>query len=177
MQYQRLGGSGLKISTLSIGSWVTYGKQVDDDAAKQCLLAAYEAGVNFFDNAEAYAQGNAELVVGKVLADLQRSDLIISSKVFWGGNGPNDRGLNRKHVTEACHAALQRLRTDYLDLYYCHRPDPDTPIYETVHAMDTLIRQGKVLYWGTSEWNAMQLSRELLSQRLPLLRDLHRLGR
>ena len=110
--------------------------------------------VNFFDNAEAYAGGQAEIVVGEVLKDLKRSDLVISSKVFWGGDGPNDTGLNRKHVTEACHAALKRLQTDYLDLYFCHRPDPDTPILETVRAMHTLIQQGKVLYWGTSEWTA-----------------------
>jgi voltage-dependent potassium channel beta subunit len=157
MRYQRLGGSGLKVSVLSIGSWVTFGKQVADDEARRCLLAAYEAGVNFFDNAEAYAHGEAEVVVGRVLAELPRDKLVISSKVFWGGDGPNASGLSRKHVTEACHAALRRLQTDYLDLYFCHRPDPNTPIYETVHAMDTLIRQGKILYWGTSEWTADQL--------------------
>ena len=157
MTYKRLGGSGLKLSTFSIGSWVTFGGQQDMQTSKQCLLAAHEAGVNFFDNAEAYAGGQAEIVVGEVLKDLKRSDLVISSKVFWGGDGPNDTGLNRKHVTEACHAALKRLQTDYLDLYFCHRPDPDTPILETVRAMHTLIQQGKVLYWGTSEWTAEQL--------------------
>lgn len=158
MTYQRLGGSGLKLSTFSIGSWVTFGGQQDMDTSKQCLLAAFDAGVNFFDNAEAYAGGQAEVVVGEVLKDLKRSDLVISSKVFWGGDGPNDTGLNRKHVTEACHAALKRLQTDYLDLYFCHRPDPDTPILETVRAMHTLIQQGKVLYWGTSEWTPEQLT-------------------
>lgn len=158
MTYKRLGGSGLKLSTFSIGSWVTFGGQQDMDTSKQCLLAAFDAGVNFFDNAEAYAGGQAEVVVGEVLKDLERSDLVISSKVFWGGEGPNDTGLNRKHVTEACHAALKRLQTDYLDLYFCHRPDPDTPILETVRAMHTLIQQGKVLYWGTSEWTPEQLT-------------------
>lgn len=158
MTTKRLGGSGLKLSTFSIGSWVTFGGQQDMDTSKKCLLAAFEAGVNFFDNAEAYAGGQAEVVVGEVLKDLKRSDLVISSKVFWGGEGPNDVGLNRKHVTEACHAALKRLQTDYLDLYFCHRPDPDTPILETVRAMHTLIQQGKVLYWGTSEWTPEQLT-------------------
>jgi voltage-dependent potassium channel beta subunit len=158
MTYKRLGASGLKLSTFSIGSWVTFGGQQDMDTSKQCLLAAFEAGVNFFDNAEAYAGGQAEVVVGEVLKDLKRSDLVISSKVFWGGEGPNDVGLNRKHVTEACHAALKRLQTDYLDLYFCHRPDPDTPILETLRAMHALIQQGKVLYWGTSEWTPEQLT-------------------
>lgn len=158
MKYNRLGGSGLRVSALSIGSWVTYGRTVDDDLARACLLAAHERGVNFFDNAEAYGQGSAELVVGKVLAELRREDLVVSSKVFWGGEGPNDRGLSRKHVVEACHAALRRLRVDYLDLYLCHRPDPDTPVLETALAMDILVRQGKVLYWGTSEWSAEQLA-------------------
>jgi voltage-dependent potassium channel beta subunit len=158
MEYVRLGGSGLKVSKLSIGSWVTYGAQVADGEARACLLAAHEHGVNFFDNAEAYAHGAAEVAVGKVLAELRREDLVISSKVFWGGDGPNDCGLSRKHVVEACHAALRRLQLDYLDLYLCHRPDPDTPVWETAHAMDGLIRQGKVLYWGTSEWSAAQLA-------------------
>ncbi len=157
MQYRRLGGSGLQVSLLSIGSWVTYGKQVDDDRAFRCLQTAYDAGVNFFDNAEAYAMGQAEVVVGRFLRQLRRESYVVSSKVFWGGEGPNDRGLSRKHVVEACHAALERLHVDYLDLYFCHRPDPDTPVRETCQAMDTLIRQGKVLYWGTSEWTADQL--------------------
>jgi len=152
MTYRRMGRSGLKLSTFSIGSWATYGLDVPDDNARACLIAAYEAGVNFFDNAEAYGQGRAELVVGRVLKELPRTDLVISSKVFWGGGGPNDTGLSRKHVTEACHAALRRLQTDYLDLYFCHRPDPDTPVEETVRAMHALVMQGKVLYWGTSEW-------------------------
>ena len=157
MRYRRMGASGLKLSVFSIGSWTTYGRSVGDDTARRCLLTAFEAGVNFFDNAEAYGAGQAEEVVGRVLSELRREELVISSKVFWGGEGPNDRGLSRKHVTEACHAALRRLRTDYLDLYFCHRPDPDTPIVETVRAMSTLIQQGKVLYWGTSEWSAAQV--------------------
>ncbi|MEL6345925.1 MAG: aldo/keto reductase [Myxococcota bacterium] len=157
MQYRRLGRSGLKVSVFSYGTWVTVGRQIDDARSRECLLAAYEGGVNFFDHAEAYGKGQAEIVSGRILTELRREDLVLSSKVFWGGDGPNDRGLNRKHVTEACHAALRRLQTDYLDLYFCHRPDPDTPIEETVRAMDVLIRQGKVLYWGTSEWSAAQL--------------------
>jgi len=158
VKYNRLGRSGLKVSSLSIGSWVTYGGSVDLETTRSCLLAAFEQGVNFFDNAEAYAGGNAELAVGKVLKELRREDLVISSKVFWGpGQGPNDTGLNRKHVTEACHAALRRLQVDYLDLYFCHRPDPETPVLETVRTMNTLIQQGKVLYWGTSEWLPQQL--------------------
>jgi voltage-dependent potassium channel beta subunit len=158
MLYTRMGGSGLQLSIFGLGSWVTYGKQVGDDRAERCLKTAYDAGVNFFDNAEAYAGGQAEVVVGRFLKDLRRESYVVSSKVFWGGHGPNDKGLSRKHVLEACHAALKRLHVDYLDLYYCHRPDPDTPVRETCQAMDTLIRQGKVLYWGTSEWTAEQLS-------------------
>jgi voltage-dependent potassium channel beta subunit len=157
MIYQRLGRSGLKVSLFSIGSWVTYGRQVQDDRAEKCLKTAYDAGINFFDNAEVYASGNAELVVGRFLKQLRRETFVVSSKVFWGGDSPNERGLSRKHVLEACNAALKRLHVDYLDLYYCHRPDPETPVAETCLAMDTLIRQGKVLYWGTSEWTAEQL--------------------
>ncbi len=158
MEYRRLGGSGLKVSTLSLGSWVTYGRTVDDSIARACVLAAHERGVNFFDSAEAYGQGAAEESLGVILAELRREDLVVSSKVFWGGDGPNDVGLSAKHVVEACHGALRRLRLSYLDLYFCHRPDPDTPVLETARAMDGLIRQGKVLYWGTSEWTAAQLT-------------------
>jgi len=157
MTYRRLGQSGLKLSTFSLGSWVTYGAQVDESVAKECVLHAFENGVNFFDSAEVYAQGQAEVVLGQILSPLPQEQIVLSSKVFWGGDGPNDVGLNRKHVTEACHAALKRLQVDYLDLYFCHRPDPDTPVEETARAMDNLIRQGKVLYWGTSEWTAEQL--------------------
>lgn len=159
MLYRRLGKSGLKISALSFGSWVTFGDQVRDGDAEACLRRAYDAGVNFFDNAEAYANGRSEEVMGEILAKCRwpRDTFLVSSKVFWGGDKPNQTGLSRKHVVEACHAALRRLRVDYLDLYYCHRPDPETPIEETVRAMDTLMQQGKILYWGTSEWSAQQI--------------------
>ncbi len=135
---------------------MTYGGQIGEDTALKCMSAAFEAGVNFFDNAEAYAHGNAETVMGNVIKKLKwrREDLVISSKVFWGGQGPNDEGLSRKHVIEACHHSLERLQLDYLDLFFCHRPDPNTTIEETVRAMDDLIHQGKILYWGTSMWSA-----------------------
>jgi voltage-dependent potassium channel beta subunit len=158
MPFRRMGRSGLRLSTFSIGSWVTYGGTVDEGRAHACLSAAVDHGVNFIDNAEAYAAGAAEEVVGRWLASQRREDLVVSSKVFWGGEGPNDRGLNRKHVVEACHAALRRLGTDYLDLYFCHRPDPDTPVLETVRTMNRLMDQGKILYWGTSEWTPDQLA-------------------
>lgn len=159
MEYRKLGSSGLQVSALSFGSWVTFGAQVQDGVAEQCMRLAYDQGVNFFDNAEAYASGRSEVVMGDILkrAGWDRSSYVVSSKVFWGGKLPNQSGLSRKHVMEACHAALKRLRVDYLDLYFCHRPDPNTPIDETVRAMHTLIEQGKVLYWGTSEWSAEQL--------------------
>jgi len=139
---------------------VTFAKQVDIQPAKDMLAAAYDAGVNFFDNAEGYEQGRSELVMGQAIADLgwSRDSFILSSKVFWGGAKPTQRGLSAKHVTDACHAALRRLRVDYLDLYFCHRPDIDTPIEETVRAMHNLIAQGKVLYWGTSEWSAQAIT-------------------
>lgn len=160
MEYKRLGKSGLKLSTLSFGSWVSFSKQMDIDAAKACMTLAYDAGVNFFDNAEAYEGGASEELMGQVLqeAGWSRDSYCVSSKVFWGGRKPTQRGLSRKHVHDACHAALKRLRVDYLDLYFCHRPDVDTPIEETVRAMHDLIQQGKVLYWGTSEWNAQQIT-------------------
>jgi voltage-dependent potassium channel beta subunit len=160
MEYRRLGKSGLQVSALSFGSWVTFAKQVDTGLAKEMLTAAYDAGVNFFDNAEGYEQGQSEVVMGQALKELDwpRETWIVSSKVFWGGAKPTQRGLSAKHVTEACHAALRRLQVDHLDLYFCHRPDVDTPIEETVRAMDNLIRQGKVLYWGTSEWSAQQIT-------------------
>lgn len=159
MQYRRVGTSGLQLSALSFGAWVTFGKQVGRAQARDMLALAHDRGVNYFDNAETYNNGVAEQVMGDVLADLRfpRDSYCVSSKVFFGAVDdprPTQRGLSRKHVMEACHQALQRLRVDYLDLYFCHRPDPDTPIVETVAAMDTLIRQGKVLYWGTSEWPA-----------------------
>ena len=159
MQYRRLGKSGLKVSALSFGSWVTFGNQVDDKLATDLMTTAYEAGVNFFDNAEVYAAGQSEQIMGRVLERLAwpRDTYTVSSKVFWGGPLPTQRGLSRKHVHDACHAALKRLRVDYLDLFFCHRPDLDTPIEETVRAMNDLIAQGKVLYWGTSEWTADQI--------------------
>ncbi len=161
MKYRRLGSAGLKVSELSLGAWVTYGGQVGEDAALKCMSAAYDAGVNFFDNAEAYADGNAEKVMGNVLKKMgwPRESIIVSSKVFWGGEGPNDRGLSRKHIYEACRRSLKRLQLDYLDLFFCHRPDPNTPIEETVRAMDDLIHQGLILYWGTSEWSAADIMR------------------
>lgn len=159
MEYRRLGKSGLKLSALSFGSWVTFKNQVDLRLAEQCLKLAYDAGVNFFDNAETYANGHSELIMGRALKNLgfERDSYCVSSKVFFGCRDrprPTQQGLSRKHVTEACHQALARLQVDYLDLYFCHRPDPETPVEETVHAMHDLIQQGKVLYWGTSEWPA-----------------------
>lgn len=159
MHYRRLGRSGLKVSEISLGSWVTLGDQVDEDASIELIQAAYDAGVNFFDNADIYANGQAETVMGKALKDIPRQALVISSKVFWPTMpGPNGRGLSRKHITESIHASLKRLDTDYLDLYFCHRFDPDTPIEEVVFTMDSLVRQGKILYWGTSEWRAWQVA-------------------
>ena len=159
MIYRRLGKSGLKVSTLSFGSWITLGDQVNNSVVESCLKTAYDAGVNFFDNAEVYANGQSEEVMGNILSKFgwARDTYLVSSKVFWGGDRPNQTGLSRKHVIEACHAALRRLRVDYLDLYYCHRADPETPVEETVRAMDTLVQQGKVLYWGTSEWSAASI--------------------
>lgn len=160
MEYRRLGRSGLQVSVLSLGSWVTFGSQISDETAEDLMIIAYEAGVNFFDNAETYASGNAELVMGKILKKLNwdRSTWLVSSKVFWGGNLPNQKGLMRKHVMEACHAALKRLQVDYIDLFFCHRPDVNTPVAETVWAMNHLLQQGKILYWGTSEWTAQQIT-------------------
>ncbi|MEW5869990.1 MAG: aldo/keto reductase [Chloroflexota bacterium] len=159
MEYRFLGNSGLQVSALSLGAWVTYGGQVGEDIATECMTAAFEAGVNFFDNAEAYASGNAEIVMGNVIKKVgwKRSDLVISTKIFWGGEGPNDSGLSRKHIFEGTHAALRRLQLDYVDLIFCHRPDLNTPIEETVWAMNQVINQGKALYWGTSEWSARQI--------------------
>lgn len=159
MQYRRLGKSGLKVSALSFGSWVTFDLQLGDETAQECMELAYEAGVNYFDNAEAYAAGHSEEIMGRVLKKLGwgRDTYCVSSKVFWGGDRPTQRGLSAKHVHDACHAALRRFQLDYLDLFFCHRPDAETPIVETVRAMDTLIRQGKVLYWGTSEWSAVEI--------------------
>ncbi|MGN7919661.1 aldo/keto reductase [Lysobacter sp. 22409] len=170
MQYRRLGSSGLQISALSFGAWVTFGAQIGRDTARELIAAAWDHGINFFDNAEGYANGEAERVMGEAIADLRlpRDGYCVSSKVMFGSveePGPTQKGLSRKHVTEACHDALRRLRVEHLDLYYCHRPDPDVPVEETVWAMDALIRQGKVLYWGTSEWPAA------------LIREAHKVAR
>lgn len=159
MHYRRLGSSGLQLSALSFGAWLTFGNQVGRSECRNLVAAAWDNGITFFDNAEGYANGQAESVMGDVIADLRlpRDGYCVSSKVFFGSTEeprPTQRGLSRKHVHDACHDALRRLRVDALDLYFCHRPDPDTPIDETVWAMDALIRQGKVLYWGTSEWPA-----------------------
>jgi voltage-dependent potassium channel beta subunit len=160
MKYRRLGKSGLQVSELSFGAWVTFAQQISEATAERLMTVAYDAGVNFFDNAEAYANGKAEIVMGNILKrrGWGRDTFLVSSKVFWGGDLPNQEGLSRKHVIEACHAALRRLRVDYLDLYLCHRPDPNTPIEETVRAMSDLITQGKVLYWGTSEWGPKEIT-------------------
>jgi voltage-dependent potassium channel beta subunit len=162
MHYRKLGSSGLKVSELSFGSWVTFHKQVDSKLAEQMFGLCLDAGVNFFDNAEGYERGMSEIVMGDALKKLSRprDSYCVSSKVFFGAYDnplPTQMGLSRKHVTEACHQALKRLQVDYLDLYFCHRADPDTPIEETVWAMHNLITQGKVLYWGTSEWAAHEI--------------------
>ncbi len=160
MEYRRLGRSGLKLSAFSLGSWVTFGKQVDVGDAQALLRVAYDAGINFFDNAEGYEAGESEKIMGEAIAGLglQRDTFAVSSKVFWGGDKPMQLGLSAKHIRDACDAALIRLKVDYLDFFYCHRPDVDTPIIETVRAMHNLIQQGKVLYWGTSEWSAQQIT-------------------
>jgi len=157
MQYRRLGSSGLKLSALSYGSWVTFSFQLDEVAAERFMRTAYD--VNFFDNAEVYAAGESERMMGQVLKKLgwSRDSYCVSSKAYWGGELPTQRGLSRKHLVDACHAALRRLQVDYLDLFFCHRPDLETPIEETVRTMHDLVQQGKVLYWGTSEWSAQQI--------------------
>ena len=160
MEYRRLGRSGLKVSALSLGAWVTYGAQVGEETAYECMTEAFDGGVNFFDNAEAYASGRAEVVMGNVIrrAGWKRSDLVVSTKLFWGGKGPNDVGLSRKRIIEGIDRSLSRLQLEHVDLLFCHRPDPDTPIEETVRAMNHVIAQGKALYWGTSEWSADQIA-------------------
>ena len=160
MQYRYLGHSGLRLSALSLGSWVTFAKQVDIALAKQMLKTAFDAGINFFDNAEVYEDGESEAIMGDALRQLNlpRDEYCVSSKVYWGGSKPTQLGLSAKHIYDACHAALRRLQVEYLDLYFCHRPDLDTPIEETVRAMHNLVIQGKILYWGTSEWSAQQIT-------------------
>ncbi len=160
MEYRFLGRTGLRVSALSLGSWVTFGDQIDETVAGECMQAAYEQGVNFFDNAEAYARGQSEVLMGNIIreAGWKRSDLILSTKVFWGGSGPNDRGLSYKHIIEGTRASLARLQQEYVDLIFCHRPDPDTPIEETVRAMNHVLARGWAFYWGTSEWSAEQIT-------------------
>ncbi len=161
MEYRNLGKSGLQVSALSLGSWITFGNQIEDSVAESLMTIAYDNGVNFFDNAEVYAHGKSEIVMGKILKKMgwSRDSYIVSSKAFFGDGGklPTQRGLHRKHLVEACEAACARLQVDYLDLFYCHRPDKQTPIEETVWTMHQLIMQGKILYWGTSEWSAQEI--------------------
>ena len=158
-----MGKTGLQLSLLSYGSWVTFAKQIDDSASDRLMSMAYDAGINFFDNAEVYSRGESELMMGRVLKGKtwERSSYVVSSKVFFGWRGdankPNQKGLSRKHITEGCHEALQRLQLDYLDLFFCHRPDKGVPMEEVVRTMNTLIQQGKILYWGTSEWSAAEI--------------------
>jgi voltage-dependent potassium channel beta subunit len=163
MEYRRMGNTGLQLSVLSFGSWVTFHKQVDDSLAEELMTLAYDSGVNFFDNAEVYALGESEKLMGRVLkrTGWDRTSYVVSSKAYFGWRGkenkPNQSGLSRKHLTEACHEALQRMQLDYLDLYFCHRPDINVPIEEVVLTMNTLIQQGKILYWGTSEWSGVEI--------------------
>ncbi len=160
MPYRRMGKSGLRLSALSLGGWTTYGAAVkDSDKIENIIRTAFEAGINFFDISDIYEKGEAERAMGRVFAGLPRHELVISSKVFWPmSDDVNDKGLSRKHIMESIHKSLKRIGTDYLDIYFCHRPDPETPIEETVRAMDDLVRQGKILYWGTSEHSAEQLA-------------------
>ncbi|NPV56873.1 MAG: aldo/keto reductase [Anaerolineae bacterium] len=158
MHYRRLGRSGLKVSEISLGAWVTFANQVQEKAAGDLIHAAYDAGINFFDNADVYANGQAETIMAQAIKGLPREALVISTKVFWPTMpGPNGRGLSRKHISESINASLKRLGLEYVDLYFCHRFDPDTPVEEVVFTMNDLIHQGKILYWGTSEWDASQI--------------------
>lgn len=157
MKYNHLGRAGIKVSELSLGSFITFGKQLDLKQSKHLMQFAFDKGVNFFDNAEVYANGEAEVVMGKILKPLPRNKVVVSTKIFFGGDGPNDQGTSRKHLLEGTENSLRRLDLEYVDLLYCHRFDPETPMEETVRAMDYLIRAGYALYWGTSEWTAEQL--------------------
>jgi voltage-dependent potassium channel beta subunit len=163
MEYRRMGKTGLQLSVLSYGSWVTFAKQIDDSASDRLMSIAYENGINFFDNAEVYSRGESEKMMGRILKkkDWERSSYVVSSKAFFGWRGdknkPNQMGLSRKHLVEACHEALERLQVEYLDLFFCHRPDKNTPIEEVVWTMNILIQQGKILYWGTSEWSSAEI--------------------
>ena len=157
MQYNKLGKAGVRISEISFGSWITFSKQIGLNEVKALMHTAFDHGINFFDNAESYAHGEAEMLMGKAIKEFRREDLVISTKLFWGGNGPNDTGLSRKHLIEGIKNSLKRLQLDYVDLLFCHRPDPNTPIEETVLAIDYLVRKGLVFYWGTSEWSQRQI--------------------
>jgi len=162
MKYRRLGGTGLKVSEISLGSWLTYGGYVEKENAVKAIQTAYDLGINFFDTANVYEKGAAEVVVGETLRAYPRESYVLATKVFWPmGDGPNDRGLSRKHVTEQCNASLKRLGLDYVDILYCHRYDPETPAWETLRAIDDLVRQGKVLYVGVSEWTAANIAEGL----------------
>jgi voltage-dependent potassium channel beta subunit len=166
VRYRQLGNSGLRVSEISLGSWLTYGGSVEDERAKACIRRAFELGVNFFDTANVYRRGQAERVVGEALRGIDRDDYVLATKVFFPmGDGPNDRGLSRKHIMEQCERSLLRLGVDYVDLYQCHRPDPDTPLEETLRALDDLVTQGKALYLGVSEWPAEQLDKARRIQR------------
>src|SRR5437588_7557751 len=159
MQYRRLGRAGVRVSTIALGSWLTYGSSVAQEAAIQCIHKAYEIGINFFDTANVYNRGAAEQVVGRALKDFSRDSLVLATKVYFPvGDGTNDHGLSRKHIMEQCHASLRRLGTDYIDLYQCHRYDPEVPLEETLRALDDLVTQGKALYVGVSEWSAVQIA-------------------
>ncbi|AIQ51809.1 aldo/keto reductase family protein [Paenibacillus sp. FSL R7-0331] len=162
MKYRRLGGSGLKVSEISLGSWLTYGGYVERDNAVQAIETAYGLGVNFFDTANVYEKGAAETLLGETLRGFPRESYVLATKVYGVmGDGPNDRGLSRKHITEQCHASLKRLGAEYVDIMYCHRYDPETPVEETLRTLDDLVRQGKVLYVGVSEWTAAQMTEAL----------------
>jgi len=162
MHYRRLGKLGIKVSEISLGAWVTFGNQIDEKSASELVHAAYDQGVNFFDNADVYAKGKAESVLGRAIADIARENLVLSSKVFFPtSDDVNGRGLSRQHITESLHASLKRLNVDYLDIYYCHRHDPDTTVQEVVQTMDMLVRRGEILYWGTSQWSVLHLMRAI----------------
>ncbi|GAB4844098.1 ATP-sensitive inward rectifier potassium channel 1 [Ancistrocladus abbreviatus] len=172
MQYKNLGRSGLKVSQLSYGAWVSFGNQLDVKEAKSILQCCKDHGVNFFDNAEVYANGRAEEIMGQAIRELgwKRSDIVVSTKIFWGGPGPNDKGLSRKHIVEGTKASLKRLDMDYVDVIFCHRPDSSTPIEETVRAMNYVIDKGWAFYWGTSEWSAQQITEAWgIAERLDLV--------
>ncbi|MDI9374386.1 MAG: aldo/keto reductase, partial [Thermotogota bacterium] len=157
MEYRKVGRSGLRISELSLGSWLTFGAQLDIENAREAMRRAYREGINFFDNAEAYASGMSESMMGEILKEFKREEVVVSTKIFWGGNKPNQKGLSRKHLLEGTWNSLKRLQLSYVDILYAHRPDPETPMEEVVLAMDYIVRNGLAFYWGTSEWSAGEL--------------------